>query len=194
MDEQRMLQNEDLPGEEWKTVELEGIVDDHYYQISNRGRLRSFKRNKKDGEIIKSYVVDGYKAFSFRKENWKKTTRYVHKLVAEAFLPKDNSYKKYVLHQDFDKQNNDVENLVWADKLMLDDHRAQNPNITSNYGRVTNSKLTEEKVRELKLRLKTASNNTRLKTIAKEFGITHTQLNRIRSGENWAHVKLEGEE
>jgi hypothetical protein len=27
--------------------------------------------------------------------------------------------------------------------------------------------------------------------IAKQFGITHTQLNRIRSGENWGYVKAE---
>jgi len=32
---------------------------------------------------------------------------------------------------------------------------------------------------------------TRLKTIAKQFGITHTQLNRIRSGENWKNVTIE---
>jgi hypothetical protein len=27
--------------------------------------------------------------------------------------------------------------------------------------------------------------------IAKQFGITHTQLNRIRSGENWGYVKID---
>ncbi len=31
----------------------------------------------------------------------------------------------------------------------------------------------------------------RLKMIAKQFGITHTQLNRIRSGENWKHVTID---
>ena len=29
------------------------------------------------------------------------------------------------------------------------------------------------------------------KMIAKQFGITHTQLNRIRSGENWGYVVVE---
>jgi DNA-binding Xre family transcriptional regulator len=33
--------------------------------------------------------------------------------------------------------------------------------------------------------------STRLKMIAKQFGITHTQLNRIRSGENWGYVTVE---
>ena len=30
-----------------------------------------------------------------------------------------------------------------------------------------------------------------LQLIAKRFGISHTQLNRIRSGENWGHVKAD---
>jgi len=30
--------------------------------------------------------------------------------------------------------------------------------------------------------------------IAREFGITHTQLNRIRKGENWGHVTIDDED
>ena len=37
------------------------------------------------------------------------------------------------------------------------------------------------------------SDKNRLKMIAKQFGITHTQLNRIRSGENWKNVKIDDE-
>jgi hypothetical protein len=38
------------------------------------------------------------------------------------------------------------------------------------------------------------NNKNRLKMIARQFGITHTQLNRIRSGENWKYVVLEDEQ
>jgi DNA-binding Xre family transcriptional regulator len=31
----------------------------------------------------------------------------------------------------------------------------------------------------------------KLKIIAKQFGISHTQLNRIKNGENWADVKAD---
>jgi DNA-binding Xre family transcriptional regulator len=48
--------------------------------------------------------------------------------------------------------------------------------------------LTEGKVMLIKQMLR--SDKSRLKMIAKQFGITHTQLNRIRSGENWKQVKL----
>jgi len=57
------------------------------------------------------------------------------------------------------------------------------PKRTSNY------KLTESKVRIIKKMV--VAKKTRLKTIAKQFGITHTQLNRIRSGENWKNVTIE---
>ncbi|HEY1055094.1 MAG TPA: hypothetical protein VGE24_08170, partial [Emticicia sp.] len=57
------------------------------------------------------------------------------------------------------------------------------PRNTKNY------KLTETKVRMIKKMLQ--NENTRLKMIAKQFGITHTQLNRIRSGENWGYLKTE---
>jgi len=56
-------------------------------------------------------------------------------------------------------------------------------------GEVTNAKLTETQVIRLKKKLKRGKNP--LYKIAREFGITHTQLNRIRRGENWGHVKVE---
>jgi transcriptional regulator with PAS, ATPase and Fis domain len=55
--------------------------------------------------------------------------------------------------------------------------------------RTKNYKLTETKVIMIKKMLQ--HDNTRLKMIAKQFGITHTQLNRIRSGENWGYVKID---
>ncbi|MFZ4411460.1 MAG: HNH endonuclease signature motif containing protein [Bacteroidales bacterium] len=38
---------------------------------------------------------------------------YIHRLVAEAFIPNPNNYK-YVDHIDRDKMNNTVENLRWV--------------------------------------------------------------------------------
>jgi DNA-binding Xre family transcriptional regulator len=32
---------------------------------------------------------------------------------------------------------------------------------------------------------------TRFSQIARQFGITHTQLNRIRKGQNWGHVTID---
>ena len=72
--------------------------------------------------------------------------------------------------------------------------RRDNPNYKNinRKGRITNAKLSETDVIRLKKKLRRGKN--KLYKLAKEFGITHTQLNRIRSGENWGHVTIPDEE
>jgi transcriptional regulator with PAS, ATPase and Fis domain len=96
-----------------------------------------------------------------------------------------------VIHVDYEKQNNYYENLKWVTKTEMIDHNRENPAFINRVipRRTKNYKLTESKVRIIKKLLK--NDNNRLKMIAKQFGITHTQLNRIRSGENWKHVTIE---
>ncbi len=98
-----------------------------------------------------------------------------------------------MIHLDFDKQNNRAENLQWATKDEMVEHNRNNPAVINRQipKRTRNYKLTEPKVRMIKKMLK--SDKNRLKMIAKQFGITHTQLNRIRSGENWKNVKIDDE-
>lgn len=89
--------------EEWKNIK--GF---NGYQVSNKGRVRSFKRNSlyyltlhkdKNGYCIAAL-------FKEKKTFYKK----VHRLVAEAFL--DNySEDLQVNHKDENKENNDVSNL-----------------------------------------------------------------------------------
>ena len=55
----------------------------------------------------------------------KKRTVSVHRMVAEAFLPKhDNS--ESVNHKDFDKKNNHVENLEWLSISLNVQHACKN--------------------------------------------------------------------
>lgn len=95
--------------EVWKDVKgFEG-----YYQISNYGRLKSFKVNK-HGQILKLTNKKGdYLTFVLcgkSKEN--KSTR-IHRLVAETFLANPNNLPE-VNHIDGNKQNNNVKNLEWV--------------------------------------------------------------------------------
>lgn len=50
-------------------------------------------------------------------KNGKVKEEYIHRLVAQAFIPKpDPEHKKIVRHLDDDVTNNNVENLAWGDQ------------------------------------------------------------------------------
>jgi DNA-binding Xre family transcriptional regulator len=177
--------------EVWKRIQFSEIENAPHYEVSNYGRLKSFQNDPKDGQIIKGSVIQGYCSLNIRVSGGKTINRYVHKLVAEYFVPRSSEEKKYVIHLDFSKQNNYYLNLKWVTKNEMTEHNRENPALLNRVmpRRTSNYKLTESKVMMIKKLLK--NENNRLKMIAKQFGITHTQLNRIRSGENWKHVTLE---
>lgn len=101
-------------GETWKDVEgFEG-----FYQISDKGRLRSVDREscgkKYTGKILsdKGERKTGYVVDVLSKGGTKKTIRR-HRLVAAAFLGREDG-KTEVNHIDGNKENNCVENLEWV--------------------------------------------------------------------------------
>lgn len=173
----------------WKEVVLEGFGEGGIrYQVSNLGNIKSFAYGSRDGRILKGGNVQGYKMVAFIKNKTEKESHYVHKLVASYFLDEPREDQKYVIHKDWNKQNNAAENLSWANKKEQQAHRNSNPN-----GRkIMYSKLNEEQVKELKKELRSGS--TRLRVLSQKYGITLTQINRIRNGENWAHVTIDDED
>lgn len=79
------------------------------YLVTKEGTVFSTYRNR----YIKIFKYDsGYCYINMKKKAYKK---YVHRLVAEAFLPSPtNENQKYVNHIDRDKSNNNVTNLEWV--------------------------------------------------------------------------------
>ena len=103
--------------EVWKDIEgFEGR-----YQVSNCGRVRSLDQEcwnghaffLKRGRMLKQKLgTSGYMRVSLGKNN----DRYVHRLVAGAFLLNEGNLPQ-VNHKDEDKLNNNVENLEWCTSL-----------------------------------------------------------------------------
>ncbi len=178
-------------GEKWNRIEID-VENPPNYQVSNFGRLKSFQ-NETGGKLLKGSVIQGYRSLNIRLPKGKSFNRYIHKLVAEYFVEKPSSQHNFVIHKDFDKHNNSFDNLAWVTREEMIEHNRSNPNVINRPRPVKskNYKLNESKVKMIKKLLR--SDSTRLKMIAKQFGITHTQLNRIKNGENWGHVKLEEE-
>jgi predicted DNA binding protein len=53
------------------------------------------------------------------------------------------------------------------------------------------NKLTETQVIWLKKKLLDPNRKTRLKILAKQFGVSEMTLHRIRTGENWGHINVQ---
>ncbi|MCX2745912.1 NUMOD4 domain-containing protein [Mangrovivirga sp. M17] len=179
----------DYWNEEWKKLTFDDIHPDEHYEISNYGRVKSYK-TKKEGAIIKGSRIKGYRTITVKRDSGKLISKYIHKLVAEHFIPNNDPTRINVIHLDYNKENNYINNLKWATREETGMHQRENPTfrkVIKNHRPY--AKLSETEVLRIKKMLKRG--NTRLKMIAKQFGITHTQLNRIRSGENWGHVKIE---
>lgn len=177
--------------EKWERIDFPEFDNQIHYEISNYGRIKSFQ-NTQEGVLIQGSLIQGYQSLNVRFQN-KSVNHYLHKLVAKHFCPQNNPKDTFVIHLDFNKQDNRADNLQWADRSKVTEHNKNNPSVINRLIpiRTKNYKLTEGKVILIKQMLK--SDKSRLKMIAKQFGITHTQLNRIRSGENWKQVKLADE-
>ncbi|MFD1063939.1 HNH endonuclease [Winogradskyella litorisediminis] len=188
-----------LRNEEWKQIifnEEDDILSSENYFISNYGRLIKFK--EETPVLVKAYFLNGYPHIKvktntttiyrgYKKRKYK--GYYLHKLVATFFLePLEN--QTFVIHLDYNKLNNEISNLKWATKREKEIHQSKNPifikalkNRSRDY-----AKLTENNVRLIKKMLNNPNRKTRLRIIAKQFGVSTMQLQRIKTGENWSDI------
>ncbi|WP_016779116.1 HNH endonuclease [Anaerophaga thermohalophila] len=182
--------------EEWKEIPFEKGALRKRYAVSNYGRVVSYcTDDMSDAAFVKGGTLKGYKTLPLRPFG-RSRTYYVHKLVAEQFIGKDSDDQKYVIHLDYNKCNNFVENLCWANKKDMFEHQQKNPTVVEGRKRLKENrrseggKLTDTQVMLLKKRISDPRRKTRLKIIARQFGISEIQLHRIKRGENWAHIQV----
>jgi hypothetical protein len=173
--------------ERWMRISFDGIHPDENVHISDFGRIRSFKTSRRGGKIIGGSWLSGYNILVLKKADDKRKTVFIHKLVAQYFIEKSNPAADTIIHLDYNRKNNHISNLKWVTKSESLAHRKDDKDYDKK--KVRNSKLTETQVIRLKKMIKRGT--VRPYRIAQEFGITHTQLNRIKNGENWAHISVD---
>ena len=167
------------------------------YAVSNLGRILSYTEKKKYGKLLKGSPIQGYPSLKCR-INKKEKTYYVHKLVGEYFIEKTPE-DIYVIHKDYNKKNNKVENLAWADKDTMYSHQQKNPTVLKAREKQAlfrpkeGHKLSSTDVIRIKKKIWDPNRRTRLKLIARQFHISEMQLYRIKSGENWSHIRVPNE-
>ncbi len=95
----------------WKTIpDTFGL-----YSVSSDGRI------KRGNKVLKHQKTRGYHIVSLSIKG-KEINKYVHRLVAENFIPNPNN-KKQVNHRDGNKDNNCVFNLEWVTQSENQRHR-----------------------------------------------------------------------
>lgn len=80
-----------------------------FFMVNRNGEVKSVR----DGRVVaQTDNGHGYKQVQISIKG-KRYTRYVHRLVAECFLPNHETAKE-INHIDGDKSNNSVDNLEWC--------------------------------------------------------------------------------
>ena len=186
---QREKKIKNLPNERWKLIELPRETNQVDYYISNQGRIKS--KSKKDGsEHVLSPSPDkkNYMRSSVKLKGGNYAL-YVHMQVAKYWSKKPKaSFKRYI-HKDLNRKNNLPSNVIWVSD---EDWKAYVQKRAKKYGFVPHKKGGKPKLRRSEVAIikkMLITGRTRKKMIAKRFGVSHTQINRIERGENWASVQ-----
>ena len=181
-----MIRN--YPNELWKEIKFEEKFSDHeQFFISTYGRV--YKKVGDEETLVKESFINGYQVILVKLvgKGSKRRSLYLHKLVAQTFLEKKED-DKFVVHLNYKKLDNRLENLQWVNSKGRLAHQFKNPHYKTRDKVITSAKLTESRVRLIKRKLFDPNRRTRLKMIAKQFGVTTMQLHRIKTGENWGHI------
>lgn len=132
------------------------------YQVSSQGKVM----NSRTGRILRTDLRSGYPYVVL---NGRK--KYVHILVAEAFIPNPNGYPQ-VNHRNENKEDNRVENLEWCDAKYNANYGTRNERISKNNHREGKPKPVWQYTVSGELVQKWAST----RTAETALGICHTSI------------------
>jgi len=165
-----------------KSVSIKGF--EGMYEVYEDGDIKSIKRkvlaingslNSRGGRILSpADNGNGYKFVQLWKEN-KPYRRYVHVLVAEAFIPNPNN-KPHVNHKDTNKANNHVNNLEWVtdNENMIHSYTNNCHKTGENH---PNAKLSN--ISRIEILKDYATNNLGQKNTALFYGVSNPLLSRM---------------
>lgn len=182
--------------EEWRDIKgYEGL-----YQVSNLGRVkrlpitqsRTFRAKNGlmktvdqswPGRILRPSKSLRYWGVHLSRNN-EIVTRFVHHLVAEAFIG-ERPAGMHVCHADGDSTNNEASNLRYDTPINNAADKVKHGTVSrgERHGHTT---LTNEQVKEIKKLVKEPKHN--LTKIAKSYLVSRQTIANIRDDVTWKHI------
>ncbi|QVW70525.1 NUMOD4 motif-containing HNH endonuclease [Myxococcus xanthus] len=173
--------------EEWRPVP--GF--DGWYEVSNLGRVRSWRTRAKlccradSPRVVPGRDRKGYRAVKLTHPVLGKIAVGVHHLVLAAFVgPRPHGL--ICDHINANRSDNRSENLRWVTAPENIRHAAALGRMDGRPGARSHSPLTESDVRKIR-RLRFTGE--RLKSLAVQFGVSLTTVSTIGRGRTWKEVQ-----
>ncbi len=161
------------------------IPDYEGYQVSNKGNVKSLSYNRtgKEGILKLCLCSMGYPIVSLG-INGKMKSKRVHRIVAETFISNPEG-KPNINHINGIKTDNRMENLEWCTQKENVHHSEKNGLAKHARGeKAGRSKITKVDAMEIKY----GHQGMKQKDIAEIYGISQSQVCRIRLGKLWGHI------
>lgn len=145
------------------------------YLITDDGRVYSLFLK----DYLKPTICNDYLSVTLVDRNQKKHTKYLHRLVAEAFCYRESPLKDRAIHLDGNKLNNVASNLRWMTALEAWEHGLKIGTHTKTREHLSmlgkaRKKLTDEQIVQMKAMLDQGHSKT---AVAKTFGICVATVN-----------------
>lgn len=176
----------------WKDIDgYEG-----FYQVSNLGRVRSLDRlvtgcgrkglQKAKGQIMKLQARKAGHLDVLLKKNGVEERCWVHRLVANAFIPNPTSLP-IVNHIDSNPKNNEISNLEWCTQKHNVNHCVKEGRFNPRTGETSPfNKLKTEEVIEMRERF--ASSKVTYRQLAKDYKVCEGHVKNIITRKKWKHI------
>lgn len=163
---------------------------EHLYSVSNHGNVMRTAPGL--GKAVPGHILrpgknpKGYRMVVLC-DRGTEATKYIHRLVCEAFHGSPPSALHQAAHKNDEKTDNRSDNLYWATPLENGGRdRRKNGRIVRGE-KIGRAKLNEAAILAIRARHNSGFNQTE---IADEFGVAPHTISRILSGKRWGHVAV----
>ena len=162
--------------------EYEGL-----YSVDTNGNIYSdvTSISRRKGKL-KPCLKNGYLAVNLYKDR-KVKHYYVHRLVAQTFIPNPNGFKE-VNHINCDKHDNSVGNLEWCDRKHNLEHSYEHGLKRRGESHGCH-KLTEKEVISIRKEYVKGDREHSLHALGEKYGVNYCTIQAIVKGRLWSHLQ-----